>query len=331
MAFPLTDRPLRAVVLTAILVVSLPGPLVSGPATLPFLEYLRAGRGSLVAFSPTNHDPRSGADYRAPNSASILADLRALRPAFDGIILYGYDKNVTPHVVSSMRQLGYRALMLGIWNPSSEDEIAGVAELANQVGDSMAVAIAIGNEGVAFNRYRFEDVKMGADRVKRRLKLADRVAICTSEPFSQYGFQPLQAFGDFLAPNIHPVFDKPELGPAEAAAWTRDRAMALAGVAKRPILVKETGFPHGGDRRFSPARQAEFWKAYLAPGRVALSPDDRTIWVSHVAAFESFNLPWKAAQSKIPIEEFWGLMSVDRKPYPAFGAWQALQKSGGKN
>jgi exo-beta-1,3-glucanase (GH17 family) len=255
----------------------------------------------------------------------LTADLVSLRPAFDGLILYGYDRNVTPTVLSEMRRLKYRAVMLGIWDLKSREEILAVAALADAYAGELAVSIAVGNEGLAFNRYTFDDVLRAAALIKERLRHPEAVALCTSEPFSEYGWAPLRGFGDFLAPNIHPVFDQPSFGPSDAVGWVRERALALAETAGKPLLVKETGFPHGG--RFTPALQAQFWAAYIKGDALVHSRQDRGLWVSHASAFEAFDLPWKAEQSGIPIEDSWGLMSPARAPYPAFFVWEARQKA----
>jgi exo-beta-1,3-glucanase (GH17 family) len=100
----------------------------------------------------------------------------------------------------------------------------------------------------------------------------------------------------------------------------RERAAAIARAAGKPVLVKETGLPNGGAALQSPARQYAFWDAYLAAGRVLwIKPGE--VWVSFAAAFEAFDAPWKAEQLANPIEGHWGLLSAERKPYPAFAAW----------
>jgi exo-beta-1,3-glucanase (GH17 family) len=240
------------------------------------------------------------------------------------LILYGYDRNITPIALSDARRLQYRAVILGIWDPKSRDEILAVAALAREYASSLAVAVCVGNEGLAFNRYAFDDIVQAATLLKQRIPRSARVAFCTSEPYSEYGWAPLRGFGDFLAPNIHPYFDRPDLGPREAVAWVRERAMALAETARKPVLVKETGFPHAN--RFTPALQAQFWAEYVRQGVVAQSSVSRDVWVSHAAAFEAFDLPWKAEQSGMPVESSWGLMNPSRTPYPAFFVWEALQR-----
>ena len=103
--------------------------------------------------------------------------------------------------------------------------------------------------------------------------------------------------------------------------------MSLAGSAHKAVLVKETGMPHGGDDDFSPAAQRAFWASYVSAGRLARTQDSYRVWISYAAAFEAFDLHWKAEQSKMAIEERWGLLAADRKPFPAFFVWQEAQSS----
>lgn len=291
----------------------------------PFFAYLKDKRltPALVAYSPSDYDPRPE-KRKVPSPDSIAADLKALRPAFDGLVLYGYNRDVTPGILAEAKRQRYRAILLGIWDPTSAEEVAGVAALVKKYDQGLALAVCIGNEGIAFNRYHLDDVTLASKILRDSLGPGHSVPLCTSEPFGQYDQVDLQEFGDFLAPNIHPVFDQPKLGAVEAVSWVRERAQALAATARKPLLVKETGAPHGGDARFTPKTQEAFWQSYRNWEQLVIIGEKH--WVSYAAAFESFDLPWKAEQSKMPIEEAWGLLSVRRIPYPAFHVWERRNK-----
>ena len=51
-------------------------------------------------------------------------------------------------------------------------------------------------------------------------------------------------------------------------------------------------------------------------------------FVSAAAAFEAFDAPWKADALHNPIEGRWGLMSIERVPYPAFRVWVDARPAG---
>jgi exo-beta-1,3-glucanase (GH17 family) len=296
----------------------------NAPRIAPFLAYLASADnpGSLIALSPTNHDPREGALRQTPSPASLRADLEALRPAFDGFILYSFDEDVTPILLAEAARQHYRAVLLGIWDPSSSAEIEGVAKLVRQYHRDLALGVCIGNEGIYFGRYAFAQVEDGRRRLGEILGPTGDVAYSTSEPLVEYADAVVRNFGDFLAPNIHPIFDRPDLDAEAAAAWTRDQAKALAVRSGRSLLVKETGFPHGGEPRFTPSTQAAFWRAYVSgPRSIEIGPRQ---WLAYAAAFEAFDLPWKAEQTGMPVEAYWGVLRTNRDPLPAFRVWEDL-------
>ena len=146
----------------------------------------------------------------------------------------------------------------------------------------------------------------------------------TSEPLAAYQSAFVREFGDFLAPNVHPVFDRPNLAADKAAAWAREEAAKLAARAKKPVILKETGFPHGGKDAYTPDTQKAFWDAYLKPGVLSRAAGT---WVFHGVAFEAFDLPWKSEESKLPIEKSWGLLSAKREAYPAFAVWRGSARA----
>jgi exo-beta-1,3-glucanase (GH17 family) len=282
-----------------------------------FIGYLRSERPALVAFNPSQYDPRTPLTGTYPKG-ELRADLADLRPAFDGLILYGFDVALTPSIVEQAADLGYRAVLLGVWDPKSDLEVAGVADLVRHYRDRLALAVCIGNEGINDNRYTIEHLERARDRL--RALVGASVPVTTSEPAGDYGWPPLRSFGDLLAPNIHPAIDREALSPDAAVAWVRGRAKAIASISGKPVLVKESGVPNGGGSPHSPERQRAFWAEWLARGR--LMPVDRAgAFVSFAAAFEAFDAPWKAVQLENPIEGRWGLMTEERQPYPAFGAW----------
>jgi exo-beta-1,3-glucanase (GH17 family) len=288
----------------------------------PLFAYLTGEPTPLMmTYTPSQLDPRQEVNQRLLKTSSIRADLVALRPTFDGLILYGYHEACTPRILAVAKDLKFRAVILAIWDPKSAAETDGVAALAKMHENDFALGILLGNEGITFKRYEFEDVTIAADRLRK--KLPKTIPLSTSEPLVGYKSEAMVGFGDFLAPNIHPVFDRPALDAESAAAWARKETLALATRAKRPVLLKETGFPHAGKAGYSPASQRTFWQAYLKPGLIARPADLPSAWAFHGIAFDAFDLPWKSIDSKLEIERSWGLFSNKREPYPALEPWKA--------
>ncbi|MBI1348319.1 exo-beta-1,3-glucanase [bacterium] len=289
------------------------------PPILSLVDYLTGSPpASMMGYTPSELDPRNPANQARLTTTSLKADLVALRPAFDGLILYGYHEASTPRTLAIAKELGYRAVLLGIWDIKSTSEIDGVAELTKQYRSQMAIGIIVGNEGLTFGRYEEADLAIAAEQLHYRL--GNTVPLTTTEPLVGYQRQVIKEFGDFLCPNIHPVFDRPNLNAIDAAAWTRTEAARLASETGKSVLVKETGFPHAGKDLYTPDTQREFWQAYLAPGRLNAVKD---VYVFHGVAFEAFDLAWKAEASGLEFERSWGLMSSQRQPYPAFDIWKA--------
>src|SRR2546422_10030899 len=85
---------------------------------------------TMIAFTPSQLDPRQEVNQRRLTTSSIRADLEALRPAFDGLVLYAYHEACTPRVVALAKELRYRAVLLAIWDAKSAAEVDGVVELA---------------------------------------------------------------------------------------------------------------------------------------------------------------------------------------------------------
>ncbi|MFM9961972.1 MAG: exo-beta-1,3-glucanase [Planctomycetaceae bacterium] len=288
----------------------------------PLFDYLTGQPvATMVTYTPSQLDPRQEVNQRRLTTSSIRADLEALRPAFDGLILYGYHEACTPRIVALAKELKYRAVLLAIWDTKSAAEVDGVVELARLYESDMALGVLVGNEGITFKRYEADDLMIAAARLRQ--KLPKSVPLATSEPLVGYQHEFIRNFGDFLAPNIHPVFDRPQLSPEASAAWARDEALKLAIQIQKPVLLKETGFPHDGKPAYSSASQQEFWSAYSKPGLLARVENTPQAWVFHGVAFEAFDLPWKSEESKLTIEKSWGLMSPKREPYPAFDVWRA--------
>lgn len=292
--------------------------------TFPFLRWLEQKPSpTMIAYTPLELDPRNPANQARLSTESIKADLQALRPAFNGLILYGYNEATTPRIVDWAHTLGYEAILFGIWDIRVHGEVTGISQLIADYRDTkMTFAVLVGNEGITFNRYNEADLEVAGRLARRRLPAS--VPIATSEPLAAYERVMVRNFGDFLAPNIHPVFDRPQLDTKAAATWAREQTIRLASETKRPVLLKETGFPHGGKNPYSPDTQRAFWSAYTEPGLLEKTPTGG--WAYFGIAFEAFDLPWKREASGLAIEDSWGLLNTERKPYPAFDVWKALRR-----
>ena len=186
---------------------------------------------SLVGYTPSQLDPRQEINQKQLATSSIRADLEALRPAFDGLVLYAYHEACTPRIVAVARDLKFRLVMLAVWDPRSAAELDGVAELARLHEKELALGVLVGNEGLTFKRYEPEDLTIAAGRLRKTLSA--HIPISTSEPLGAYA-KPGQSSSSEISwlRTIHPVFDRPALAPGEAALGPR-RGRAAGGPGRQ--------------------------------------------------------------------------------------------------
>ncbi len=157
-----------------------------------------------IAYTPRNFSIVDGKPM-AVSAAGIRADLKLIRPYFNGLITYA-SNNGLETVPGIARELGYRAVVMGIWDPLSEVEIQNVIQAAKHY-PTLVAAVIIGNEGIYTKRYQAGDVQKAGQRLKRE---CPALAVTTSEPFFLYFKKEYADYfngHDLLMPNVHPVFE----------------------------------------------------------------------------------------------------------------------------
>ncbi|MCO6412680.1 MAG: DUF4038 domain-containing protein [Thiogranum sp.] len=268
-----------------------------------------------VAYTPT--DLRIVAGEVLPASAQqIRKDLSILRKDFQGLVMYS-GNNGLEEVPAIARELGFEALILGIWDIASEDEIANVIRLARAY-PGLIVGVSVGNEVLLAERHEWAALREAIQRLRAALP---QVAITTSEPFYFYLNEDPPDFlsvQDFLLPSVHPLFETwfPEATTEIAVDFVVQVAERLTAKTDKPVLIKETGLPSGPpERGFTPARQSEFW--------VELS--QRLPPAAGLVYFEAFDHAWKVENAEAefgvrPEEAFWGLYEENGEPKPALKA-----------
>lgn len=266
-----------------------------------------------VAYTPTDFAVWNG-QIKAASAKRIEQDLTRLRPDFQGLITYscGNGGELVPDIA---QRLGFRAVILGIWEPTSAKEIAAAVAVARRF-PKLVIGIAVGNENLLAHRLPWPVLRGAMEQVRAALP---GVAVTTSEPFHYYLSDELPDFlaaQDFLLPNVHPT----------SQPWFADSSLAtqvdfviqvvtkLATRTNKPILVKETGLPSGPKALgFTPERQARFWR--LLNARLA-ADTTRTI-----AFFEAYDQPWKAENARQefglhPEEGYWGFYDSQGRAKP---------------
>ena len=102
-------------------------------------------------------------------------------------------------------------------------------------------------------------------------------------------------------------------------AWVRGRAEAIARLAGKPVFVKETGVPNSGGTPHSRSGSGRSGPNG-SPG--AADADERARLVRFFGRrVRGLRRAMESRKLESPIEAHWGLMTAERQPYPAFGAW----------
>jgi exo-beta-1,3-glucanase (GH17 family) len=301
------------------LIIIVCGLLNCGPSTqeLP-KETDRDGMGKLkhslrdvrfVAYSPTVFNPLP--DQRVPATAeTIRTDLEVLGHYFDGLIIYscitelGMDK-----VVPIAQKLGYRAIILGIWNITSQAEIQTAVDLVRSHPD-LIVGLIVGNEGLTMGHYDWEDIEVAVPHLR---SLLPGLPLSTSEPIGAYGDIDLLDIVDFHTPNIHWWFSGDDRRDYQGAVkWLQDRIAAIQSFSEKPILVKEASLPSGPAPHASEEIQMNFWKTLLET-----IENTETLAIAFFEAYDAGD--WKTITNPSDVsavEKNWGAFTNDRQPKP---------------
>lgn len=271
----------------------------------PQPQFLKTTR--FITYTPRSFSVVRGTVTPATAQA-IRSDLLLMKPWFDGIVTYSATNGLEA-VPRIARELGFREVLLGIWDPTSAEEMGkAIVEIART--DGIVTGVIVGNEGLYAKRYPPQVVLDAQAEIRRRFP---GLPVSTSEPFFlmvQEEHRVFFASQSFLAPNIHPVFE-PWFQPGrskEAAEMVVSVAGKLQTIyAGKTVLVHETGIPSGPDRLgYSPEGQLAFWK-HLHETLNGLS-DVRPVF------FEAFDAPWKPG---VMAETFPG----DHSPESFWGFW----------
>ena len=271
-----------------------------------------------IAYTPTTFSVINDR-IKAATATGIEQDLTRLRPDFSGLITYSCANGgeLVPEIAA---RLGFRAIILGIWDPTSATEMAAAVTVTRRF-PKLVIGIAVGNETLLAKRLPWPVLRQAMAQARSALP---GVAVTTSEPFHYdlgmaIANEPpdFLATQDFLLPNVHPVTQPWFAGSSleTQVDFVVQVVTKLAARTDKPILVKESGLPSGpAALGFTPQRQARFWRLLTT----RLAPDRSRA----IAFFEAFDQPWKAENSRSefglhPEEGYWGLYDGQGRAKPA--------------
>jgi len=297
------------------------GPVCVDRASVrPALGRLRdmLAHGRFITYQPTSLKVVNGQVMPA-EAAGIHADLAVLRQRFDGLITYDaiHGNEAVPGIAAS---LGFRAVIIGVWDPLDERQIDAAIEAAHRFPQVVA-GISLGNELLFSRRMSAAQLATRIADLRQRLPATP---LSTTEPFHIYhDAAASQLLGqlDFLLANVHPVFQPwfREADDATAAQFVVNVLSELAPLSCGPVVAKETGVPTApASAGFSSARQASFYREL----RARLPPSGARAF----AYFAAFDAPWRAFDALAvpgatpgvhPEEAHWGLYDAQRVPKAA--------------
>jgi exo-beta-1,3-glucanase (GH17 family) len=246
-----------------------------------------------VAYTPPSGNPNEGVEA---TEDAIRGDLDVLcRAEFTGLVTYGSDGIMGRELPRIAQEAGFKGLIMGVWDPSSQQEMAAAVAAA---GNPIVLGYCVGNEGLPEKgqrrgRYTLEQLTAAI----QSLQTQTGKPVATAEQYGDYTDERLLKLGDWVFPTVHPYFyNKRE--PNEAVLWTKAAFDDLTKRSGRFVLFKEVGLPTAGDPEASEARQEQYY--------VELAKTDvRFVY------FEAFDQPWK---THLPIEPHWGIFKADRTP-----------------
>ncbi len=248
-----------------------------------------------VAYTPPSGNPDRGVEA---TPEAIRLDLETLRKArFTGLVTYGCSGVMGTEFPRIAQEVGFKGLIIGIWDPSNQQEIAAAVAAAS---NPMVLGYCVGNEGLpekgqTKGRYTLEQLTA----VIPSLRTLTGKPVTTAEQYGDYSDARLLKLGDWVFPTVHPYFYHVR-EPLAAVKWTKAAYDDLKTRSGRFVLFKEVGLPTAGDEegKMSEAAQEKYYTELA-------KTDVKFVY------FEGFDQPWK---THLPIEPHWGIFAADRTP-----------------
>jgi len=273
-----------------------------------------------VSYTPSGFDP-TAKPVKRPTQDDIRKDLEAIRilaanagiPADRvGITTYGCD-NGLEQIAPIAGETGI-AVLLGIFSPRNEDEVANATAILQDPQLKGAIAgVVVGNECVTFRRATLDDIEAVIQQLRQ---VRSDVPYTTTEIVQAYGNKRLFTICDFTSVNAHALFSS-VFTAEDGARWAIQQIDAVREAAPQGhlILAKEVGWPAGPKPFFSTEQQRVYWRAIL---RSSVARD------VNICFFDGLNnVTWKNEPIEIPAQEnqkvnvgpHWPvLFDADRRP-----------------
>lgn len=253
-----------------------------------------------IGYAPTNFNPNTGVE---PPPESIDADLQRLKQyGFQGIVTYACNNGTLSKTIPEKASALGLKMIIGVWDPKNLAELNSAKALASNPN---VLGFCVGNEGLKdkynmSDRYTLAELSSAINYIKSTGK-----PTTTGQQWKSYDSQELIDICDWMFPTIHPYWEA-VYEPSAGVSFTVDHFSTIRDRSNKPVMVKEVGYPTGGnDNGCTEQSQATYYS------KLAKSP-------IKFVYFEAFDGPWKKDIN--PTEPYWGLFDKDRNPKPVIGA-----------
>jgi exo-beta-1,3-glucanase (GH17 family) len=261
-----------------------------------------------IVYDPTDYDPFQN---KMPSAASIQQDLEVLRRWGFGGLITMTTKGTCKEIPRIAHEVGFNKVIVGVWDLLDKEELANAASVGEH-----ADAYCLGN-GMLNKRWNEIELKQAMNGLRGQTQRP----VTTTEAIGEYEMNPdLAESCDFLFPDVHANWYE-EKGPQEVWNTTMKFARQSAEIAKKTtsgrVLLKMVSYPSGGDAKFTPEKQCEFFRLVMNNrlGNVAIPTN---VTFSFLCAFDAV---WKTEdQGFLPSEKFTGLFNAQRQPKPVLSA-----------
>jgi exo-beta-1,3-glucanase (GH17 family)/glycosyltransferase involved in cell wall biosynthesis len=269
----------------------------------PHEEIPWTGKIGGVSFSPyrANQDPFENA---FPSAEEIDHDLAFLSDKVTKVRTYS-SLDGMEQVPALAAKHGLK-VTAGAWLDTRLDR--NDAEIANLIHNAKKFSnierVIVGNESIL--RGDFTVAELGA--YLRKVRNATNIPVSTAEPWHVWIKHPeLAQYVDFITIHILPYWEGIPADGAINFLVERYDQVKRAFPGKR-IVIGETGWPSGGDRRMwsrpSLVNEASFLRQFLN-----LAKERKFDYF----VMEAFDQPWKTKIEE-EVGAHWGIYNVDRKP-----------------
>ncbi|KAK2738557.1 hypothetical protein FQN57_006979 [Myotisia sp. PD_48] len=264
-------------------------------------------------------------DGKCKSPEDVMNDFKTIDAnGFDNIRSYGVECNQVPNMLKAARQYK-KKLFLGVHDIKNVDKELGVIIEATKKNWADIVGISIGNEEVfrALNEKR--DATAAAKAVITALKRAREILakekytkgiVTVDEVGAVLKHPELCLNSDFCAVNAHPFFNLQLSGPGKSGRFVLDQVNLVKDRMKKerptwdkPVIIMESGWPHGGNRGSPAALQpnAANQKLALDSLKSAFLRDNKPN--GELYLFSAFDEKWKPNNPQTAgVEKFWGVI-----------------------